>query len=90
LLPLFKPNSASVTGGDPLRPAQSNLPDPQSPVTQEKFPVVESVVQSVRPQKRPVHLAGTVIVEFSPGFKMNPVVGIVAFPLVVYEAGHTV
>jgi hypothetical protein len=52
--------------------------------------VVESVVQSVRPQKRPVHLAGTVIVEFSPGFKMNPVVGIVAFPLVVYEAGHTV
>lgn len=51
---------------------------------------MEFVVHRVRPQKRPAQSGGAVIVEFSPGFKMNPVVASVAFSLVVDEAGHTV
>uniref|UniRef100_A0A6N2KGX4 Uncharacterized protein n=1 Tax=Salix viminalis TaxID=40686 RepID=A0A6N2KGX4_SALVM len=50
-------NSANVTGGAPPLPEHSSLPEPQSPVMQEKFPE-ESSVQCVRPQNRPLQEAG--------------------------------
>lgn len=73
-------------------PPHATFPVPQSPVMQEKFPVVRSVEQRVRPQNRPFQSDGTVTVEESPEFKTKPVVDWVWFPplVVVVAAGHTV
>jgi len=78
-----------VVGCSGPLPLQANFPEPQLPVTQANFPVTESMLQSVRPQKRPDQVSGAVTVEVFPDFKIKPVVGRVTFVLVVSEAGHT-
>ena len=66
-------NSARVAGGTAPLPAHSTLPEPQSAVRQENFPVDGSVEQSVRPQIRPDHELGTERVMDLPLLRMKPV-----------------
>lgn len=67
-------NSAKVAGGVAPPPLHSTVPEPQSPVMQEKWPV-ESVEQRVRPQIRPDQEGGMVMELDWVGWRGKPVVG---------------
>lgn len=83
-------NSARVAGGAAPDPEQSILPDPQSPVKQENFPVLSSVEQKVRPQNRPAQFEGGLMDFDSPFWRENPVVGNGEIPAFESIPGHTV
>jgi len=83
-------NSARVAGGFAPAPAQSILPDPQSPVWQVNLPVGVSAEQRVRPQNRPPQPDGVFMTLDSPFWRENPVVLSCETPAFERIPGHTV
>lgn len=82
-------NSARLAGGMAPLPRHSILPEAQSPVRQENFPV-ESVEQKVRPQIRPDQEFGADRVLDLPGLRVKPVGFMMVLSAPVRIPGHTV
>lgn len=82
-------NSANEAGGIAPAPAHSTLPEPQSAVRQENFPV-ESVKQFVRPQILPDQDFGTDKVTDLPLLRVKPVGVSKGRSAPVRIPGHTV
>lgn len=79
-------NSASVAGGAPPEPEHLSTP-PQSPVSHLPLPET-SKEHPRRPQNRPDHPAGALIVTISPGLSWNPPLMSWGFPAPGWIPGH--
>lgn len=82
-------NSARVAGGVAPFPAHSSLPEAQSPVRQENFPV-GSWEHWVLPQKRPPHEVGAERSLDCWGWREKPVVEREGTPALERTPGHIV